>query len=150
MAQGGARSRSGPAPDPNALRRNRNDDSEWVTLPADGRPGPPPEWPLLEHSDREMDLWFELWGKPQAVMWEHLGLIHEVALLVRRMTEAELPGSPANLSTLVKQLSEDLGLTVAGMRTNRWVISDQPATGTRAPRSNASRSSTRDRLRVAK
>jgi hypothetical protein len=43
--KGGARARSGPAPDPNALRRER-DGNTWIDLPAEGRAGPPPEWPL--------------------------------------------------------------------------------------------------------
>jgi hypothetical protein len=46
MARGGARARSGPPPDPNALRRDRKDDAAWIILPAAGRQGDPPEWPL--------------------------------------------------------------------------------------------------------
>lgn len=46
MASGGARARSGPAPDPNALRRDRKTDAKWTVLSAEGRDGPPPEWPL--------------------------------------------------------------------------------------------------------
>lgn len=47
MASGGARARSGPPPDPTALRRDRKSDSaKWVILPAEGRQGPTPEWPL--------------------------------------------------------------------------------------------------------
>lgn len=47
MPRGGARINSGPPPDPNALRRDRpSDQAGWVTLPAAGRKGRPPEWPL--------------------------------------------------------------------------------------------------------
>jgi hypothetical protein len=46
MASGGARARSGPPPDPDALRRDRKSDPKWITLPAEGRDGPTPEWPL--------------------------------------------------------------------------------------------------------
>ena len=46
MASGGARARSGPPKDPDALRRDRKSDAKWKTLPAAGREGPPPEWPL--------------------------------------------------------------------------------------------------------
>lgn len=53
MASGGARARSGPAPDPNALTRDKVRKSalngEWVKLPASGRKGRTPPWPL----DRE-------------------------------------------------------------------------------------------------
>lgn len=50
MAKGGARVNSGPPPDPNALRRDRNRDLDkdgWLTLPASGFDGDVPAWPLL-------------------------------------------------------------------------------------------------------
>lgn len=38
---------SGPPPDPNALRRERpQDKAGWEMLPAEGRKGRPPDWPL--------------------------------------------------------------------------------------------------------
>lgn len=47
MPRGGARVHSGPPPDPTALRRDRPEDKEsWTTLPAEGRQGDPPAWPL--------------------------------------------------------------------------------------------------------
>lgn len=47
MPRGGARVNSGPPPDPNALRRDRPSDKDgWTTLPAEGRQGDPPAWPL--------------------------------------------------------------------------------------------------------
>lgn len=47
MPRGGARLNSGPPPDPNALRRDRRDDKAgWTMLPASGRQGDPPNWPL--------------------------------------------------------------------------------------------------------
>lgn len=45
MAKGGARARSGPPPQFDALRRDR-DRRDWIVLPAEGRDGPTPEWPL--------------------------------------------------------------------------------------------------------
>lgn len=144
MPSGGARSRSGPPPDPNALRRNRNTDSEWTTLPAEGRPGEPPEWPLPQCSSREKKLWRELWAKPQATQWDKLGLTYEVALLTRRMTEAEQRESATNISTLVRQLWDDLGLSVAGMRTNRWKIADEAT----ATHDDKPQTSARERLKV--
>src|SRR5690606_37383206 len=63
MPRGGARTVSGPPPDPNALRRDRPSDAAgWVILPAEGRPGDPPEWPLLWQTQREYDLWKREWG----------------------------------------------------------------------------------------
>lgn len=148
MAKGGARSRSGPAPDPTALRRER-DAGEWTILPADGREGETPEWPLVEPSDREAALWDSLWGKPQALMWERYGLHFEVALYVRRLAEAEKPGSPANLSTLVRQMADSLGLTTPGMRANRWrIVRDEEARPAASGRTASARSSARSRLKV--
>lgn len=45
--RGGARFNSGPAPDPNALRRDRKKDQDgWTSLPAEGWKGRVPVWPL--------------------------------------------------------------------------------------------------------
>lgn len=147
MAKGGARARSGPAPDPNALRRER-DAGEWTILPAEGRGGAAPEWPLTEQSAREAELWERLWKMPQALMWERFGQELEVALYVRRLTEAELMDSRVNLSTLIRQMGDSLGLTTPGMRANRWrIAAEEPArpTVTRKP---AARPSARSRLKV--
>lgn len=124
MPKGGARTRSGPAPDPDALRRER-DAGEWTILPAEGRQGATPDWPLTGQSLREVELWERLWQMPQALMWERYGQELEVALYVRRLAEAELPESSVTLSTLVRQLSDSLGLTTPGMRANRWRV-DRP------------------------
>lgn len=141
MPKGGARARSGPAPDPNALRRER-DAGEWSVLPFEGRPGDPPGWPLVGQTDREVELWARLWSKPQALMWERLGQELEVALYVRNLSLAELPGSAVNLGTLVRQQSDSLGLTTPGLRANRWRIErgdaqEKPATRKPATRKPA-------------
>lgn len=149
MTSGGARVRSGPAPDPNALRRER-DSGEWTNLPAAGRAGPPPAWPLLDGSVREHELWLRLWAMPQALMWERFGLDIEVALYVRQLERFELPRSPIILGTLVRQMADSLGLTTPGLRANRWRIEradEQPAaTAPVLPM----RPSARDRLKAVR
>lgn len=146
MPSGGARARSGPPPDPNALRRDR-DAGEWTVLPAEGRPGEPPPWPMPNQSGREADLWEALWRKPQAIVWERNGLEFEVALYVRRFTEAELMDSMVTLSTLVRQMGDSLGLTIPGMRANRWkIMAEDPRTGPGAV--VPTRTSSRSRLTV--
>jgi len=150
MAKGGARARSGPAPDPTALRRER-DAGEWTILPAEGRSEGAPDWPLTESSPREAELWRQLWTKPQAFMWERFGQEFEVALYVRRLTEAELMDSRVNLSTLVRQMADSLGLTSPGMRANRWRIDrvveeDEALQGPNVPAIEAT--SARARLRA--
>lgn len=142
MPKGGARIRMGPAPDPNALRRER-DAGEWTVLPAEGREGEPPAWPLPDPTDREEELWDELWARPQALMWARYGQQLEVALYVRRFAEAELPGAFVALGTLVRQMADSLGLTTPGMRANRWrIVADEgfaaaPADAARRPSTSA-------------
>lgn len=146
MTKGGARARSGPAPDPNALRRER-DAGEWTVLPVEGRQGATPVWPLTDQTERETELWTAMWVKPQALMWERYGQQLEVALYVRRLVEAEERGSFVNLSTLVRQMADSLGLTTPGMRANRWRITAEEAApakpagrGRQAPAARSSRS----------
>lgn len=153
MPKGGARSRSGPPPDPNALQRER-DAGEWMILPAEGRPGATPDWPLTEQTDRESELWTRLWRLPQALMWERYGQDLEVALYVRRLVEAEEPDSKVTVGTLVRQMADSLGLTTPGMRANRWRVEragDQAQAAQPAVRSRAAAAgprSARDRLKV--
>lgn len=152
MPRGGARVVSGPAPDPNALRRNRpSDQAGWRMLPAAGRPGDPPEWPLTEATDREWSVWCELWGRPQAVVWEELGQAIEVALFVRTLAEAERPDSRTDVKKVVRTYLDSLGLSVQGMLRNRWKIVaaaadvvDQDEPEEELPR----RRSARDRMKV--
>lgn len=144
MAKGGARARSGPAPDPNALRRERDGD-QWRDLPADGREGEPPEWPLSKPSATESDLWVRLWSMPQAVVWEEQRQQLQVALYCRRFVEASAPKSSTALSTLVKQLAEDLGLSLTGMARNQWRIGDG---GKAVSKTQPRRSSSKAKLKV--
>ena len=141
----GMSSRSGVAPDPNALRRDRAGDAEWITLPAAGRPGPPPAWPIGEPSERETVLWTRYWAKPQGLEWERLGMEHEVAIFIRRLAEVEAPNAPVALGTLVRQGFETLGLSIPGMARNRWKIGE-PATD--AEPTSAHPSSRERRLRA--
>lgn len=151
MGSGGARARSGPAPDPNALRRDR-DQGEWTVLPSEGRGDVlSPEWPLDGHSIRESVIWEKLWRKPQALAWERLGQEFEVALLVRNLVFAETPGSPTNLGTLVRQQMDSLGLTTPGLRANRWRIArDEMAERRSEQAPQVPATSTRSRLRAVR
>lgn len=153
MVSGGARAVSGPPPDPNALRRNRKDDKAgWQTLPAEGRTGEPPEWPLIDLQPREWDLWRDLWARPQAVAWEQLDQRYEVAMFVRKLAEAEQPRASVELQKVVRQYLDSLGLSVQGMLRNRWRINPaepepEPA---EAEAPSPRRKSAKDRLKVVK
>ncbi|MEU7814119.1 hypothetical protein [Pseudonocardia sp. NPDC049154] len=99
-----------------------------MTLPAEGRQGPEPRWPLAgEPTPREAYIWRGLWKKPQAVMWEALGLEFELAIYTRRLTEVELPDASATLGTLVMRMADNLGITVPGMHSLKWKIGTAPS-----------------------
>ena len=146
MASGGARARSGPPPDPNALVRER-DAAEWVRLPSEGRTGDPPSWPLTDPTERELHLWGEMWAKPQAVEWERMKMTDQLGLYVRSLAEAEVPDSRPAVRTLVRQMGDALGLTIPGMRSLRWVIADSADDRT-VSSARSGRPSARDRFKV--
>lgn len=151
MPSGGARVTSGPPPDPGALRRARPGDSAgWTELPAEGRKGRLPRWPLDGQSDREKALWRELWKRPQAVMWERLDQRYEVALFARNLARAEQPMASVELQKVVRQYLDSLGLSVAGMLRNRWrLASPVTAAAQAAPRASAAApASAKSRLRA--
>ena len=119
MTSGGARARSGPAPDPNAMRRDRKDDAAWVTLPA-SVDAAAPTFPLSQASGAEVDLWVTLWRKPQAFQWARLGLEFEVAAYVRAFLESVEPEASAGLKTAVLRMAAEIGLSLPGMHSLRW------------------------------
>ena len=126
----GGHARSGPPPDPNALRRER-DKAEWRTLPIEGRPGEAPAWPLSAIQPREAELWPIEWRRPQAVMWERNDQALEVALFVRAVVVAEAPKATAADRSVVLRHMDALGITQAGLRANRWRIAAEPEQVTR-------------------
>lgn len=102
MPKGGARVNSGPAPDPDALRRDRaSDKAGWKILPADGRKGAVPAWPLppdvrlsaaLEVADREREILgaqLDSGEAPRGAASKLAKLDQKVAELHRRLEQAE-------------------------------------------------------------
>lgn len=152
MPRGGARAVSGPPPDPRSLRSTKTmDKGGWRTLPAEGREAEAPEWPLTEAAERELDLWEDLWAKPQAVAWEDMGQELEVALFVRTLAEAERADARVDVKKMVRGYLDSLGLSVAGMNRNRWKIApaiEEPTEADAAGQQPARRPSARDRLKV--
>jgi hypothetical protein len=138
------------------LRRDRSSDTAaWIYLPAVGRVGDSPDWPLAVSrgkaiAAREALVWEREWHRPQAVMWEQVGLEVEVALFVRALVHAERPRSKmvtAGDRTLVRQLMDDLGISVAGLRSHHWVIAADEEPRPQAAR-DVDATSARDRLRL--
>jgi len=151
MSSGGARARSGPAPDPNALRRDRKDDAGWTVLPADGRKRKAPVFPLVDPSKRELQLWVALWKKPVALVWEKNQQELAVAFHVRTMVEAERPDAQASLRTLVRQQAGELLLTIPAMLSARVRIAEDEVAVKRAKGSVepvVRQQSARDRLKA--
>lgn len=148
MTSGGPRRNSGATPQPNALRRDRPGDADWVTLPAEGFQGTVPPFPLpqaiqynryfkdgkkVEEVDEgqteyvwnaEGELWAELWRKPQAAMWSKLGMEYEVAAYVRAFLESVQAEASAGLKTAALRMSAEIGLSLPGMHSLRWKFSE--------------------------
>lgn len=123
IGSGGARTRSGPQANPNALRRQR-DGKEWTKLPAVGRLGLAPEWPdeVAEPNDEELLMWRRIWMLPQACVWEADHAEDMVAFYVRTYLEAMQPRAGAQARTFVGQMSEKLLLTPGSLSQQRYVI----------------------------
>lgn len=123
--KGGARTNSGPPPDPNSRRQQtKSQASGWVDLPTEGRGEPAPAWPLEVSTEHELSVWESLWALPQAKAWETLQIPPRVvALYVRFSVKAEGDGAEAaKAATEARQAEDRLGLNPAAMLRNRWRI----------------------------
>ncbi len=125
-----------PAPNPNA-RHRQGKPSQVTLLPAGGRKGDTPEWPLAlakddEVAEREWSLWVEVWCTPQAVAWERMRSTREVAMYVRWSVKAERADRDA--ASEARQLADRLGLNPKAMRALMWQIPEDEVAGTRAER----------------
>src|SRR5512133_2058122 len=110
----------GPLQDPRARRRLR-DGPIATRLPADGRQGSVPEWPLSEASAEELEIWSSLWRTPQSAAWPP-GWTRTQARLARMLAEAEKPGARASLLSEVRQLEAALGLSPVSLGRLHWEI----------------------------
>lgn len=170
----------GPPPKHPSQRRRTNATVPMVELPAEGRRGPAPEWPLIPdittsaqrdlaaakveryraerdeastgaaagQVERKLDaalerleicerrlahqahlettLWVDLWRLPQAVQWERLGWLRDVAQYVRHKVLAEL--GDLDSAREARQWSDRLGLSPLAMLRLRWeVVADEMA-----------------------
>lgn len=189
----------GPAPNKNSRRRNAT--LPMTLLPANGRTGEAPRWPLLDdvtmtarrdaarrladelelqlldpeltgrrkataqkkydaalteanilekklqaQQDVEAELWADLWRLPQAVMWERLSWVREVAQYVRWKVQAEMGDLDA--SKEARMLADRLGLNPLAMLRLRWEISADEVAEQRAARPARRGGDVRSRLRA--
>ena len=94
-----------------------------VQLPAEGRKGPPPDWPLpVKPTPEERKAWRELWATPQAVAWERLGWTRTIGRYCVQMVRAEAVGASPALLAAVTAMEDRLGLTPKSMRLLLWEI----------------------------
>lgn len=132
-------------PKDNPVRRNSRVGP--TLLPAQGREGPAPDWPLNgDPSLEEKIAWARFWRTPQAAAWEQLGdgCIRTVARYTRMVVESEKPGASASLLGQVSNLEDKLGLTPRAMRMLLWQIAPNEVATAREGRSE----SVRERLRA--
>ena len=132
MSRGGARVRSGPAPDPSSGRSEKRK-YLLTALPVDGYSGPVPKFPLPADGDvkraaREKALWRDAWRSPQACAWSmEAWRTRIVAQYCRVAAVVELdPSASAALVAQLHRFRDQLGLTPAGLRHNGWRIADAP------------------------
>jgi len=118
-------------------------------LPAEGRKGDAPEWPMRTHAGYDENLWEELWSTPQAVAWERLGAgtIRVVARYVVLLAEADVGEPKAAME--VRQIEDRLGLSPLAMLRLRWEVATDEVAEVREQRTaTAARRSAQDRLRL--
>jgi hypothetical protein len=120
-------------PDPSALRRDRKDDPAWTRLTHRDPSAAVPEFPLADPSPRVLHWWEYHWKTPQADQWER-GREHvTVALFCQVLSEAEKPNAPVTIHRPLKQLRDELGLSVDGLKRRRWHLPDDPAASATRP-----------------
>ena len=145
MASGGARNRSGPQADPNSLTSGKRGLS-LQTLPASGYEGVVPEMPLADLTDRESEVWAQLWRTPQATAWiAEPWRWRTVAMYVRWSVRSE-GDVPAAFLGQVHRLGDQIGLTPAGLKENGWAIA--PVESTAPAAAPKRKPSSRARLKV--
>lgn len=135
----------GPPPKPDGQRRRRNAAPASSRLPAEGRTGPSPAWPLHVLTDGAAEIWEELWSTPQAAAWERLGpgAVRVVARYAIVLSLAEVGDLKAAVEA--RQLEDRLGLTPMSMLRLRWEIAPDELAEARAAKAAPT---TRRRLRV--
>lgn len=190
----------GPPPKADGERRRRNATVAMTRLPAEGRTGKTPTWPLIpdvvltakrdvaqakvevlefdyaeareegrstsgiekkldlarerlailtaqlaEQKKLEASLWRDLWRLPQAVAWERLGWLRDVAQYVRHKVMAEL--GDLDSAREARQWSDRLGLTPLAMLRLRWEVAPNEVAQRRQERDSAA-APARDRRRL--
>lgn len=111
-----------------------------LKLPAEGRKGEAPPWPLPGRPlAAEKRAWAQLWATPQAVAWERLGWTRTVARYCRAMLAAESRDASPALLAQVTAMEDRLGLTPKAMRLLLWEVAPDEVEERRQAGSSARR-----------
>lgn len=110
-----------------------------VRLPAGGRKGDPPDWPLGRQTAAERQAWIELWRTPQAEAWERLEWVRSVARYCRVMLRAEKTNATGALLAQATALEDRLGLTPKAMRLLLWEVATDEVAEKRAAKTPSAR-----------
>lgn len=92
---------------------------------------------LREQKALEASLWRDLWKLPQAVEWERLGWLRDVAQYVRHKVLAEL--GDLDSAKEARQWSDRLGLTPLAMLRLRWRVQADEVAEKREERKTSAR-----------
>jgi hypothetical protein len=93
---------------------------------------------LAAQRDLEATLWTDLWKLPQAVEWERLGWLRDVAQYVRFKVMGEL--GELDAAKEARMWSDRLGLTPLAMLRLRWeVVHDEVKAKREQPKTNSAR-----------
>lgn len=118
----------GPAPKDPSQRVRRNATPNITRLPAEGRRGDLPAWPVGKPRAAEAAIWARIWSTPQAVAWERLNWFDAVARYCRVLVDAMKPKASASALAEARQLEDRLGLNPLAMLRLRWeVVADEVA-----------------------
>ena len=148
MGSGGARNRSGPAPDPGSGRSDRR--GVVLTALPTSYDGPVPEFPLPQALPddedaraalewvfgRELELWVQTWRLPQANAWalpSELWRVRSVAMWVRLSVRCEDPDVGAALLAQLHRFADQVGLTTAGLAEMGWQVAADEVSQRREP-----------------
>lgn len=154
MPRGGARNRSGPSPSETSARSDRRG-FKLTALPAEGYDGPAPVFPLADPSERELEVWADLWRTPQACAWSmpsESWRVRTVALYTRTVVRCEAPDAGAALLAQLHRFADQIGMTTAGLAEMGWKVAvdevGAKAAEKAAKAATPARKSSRDRLSV--
>ncbi|MBW3088817.1 hypothetical protein KIH77_08790 [Bifidobacterium sp. 82T24] len=173
MVSGGARTRSGPAKDPNS-RTSARAGYTLMSLPNGEYDGPVPGFPLgryrvmevvekgvVRFSEketrafrrRELSMWKAVWRYPQAWAWsmpQYSYMVFDIAMYCRSMTIAESSGSSAADRGLIPRYADRIGLSADGLARLGWRIAPDELAQRRMERGLAERQANDAGMTVAK